>query len=147
MNKSNSVNKMEWKILCTACGKNPWYFNIASLHYEWTGGRQTYKTRQLWYKHLISIYNKNLIKAYIDHYTPTQRDSNLFDISYIEVDKIDFRRRMHFRATRRGWGMYYKMIRKGIERPEHVTNGGYWIVEDIKTGQMWKEDIYGNLIE
>ncbi len=141
MNESNDINEMEWKILCTACGKNPWYFNIANLHSEWTGGKQTHKVRRLWHKHLISIFNKYLIKAYIDHYTPTKRNPDLFDISYIEVEKIDFRRRMHFRATRKGWGMYHKMIRKGFKRPENVTNGGYWLVEDTKTGKTWKEYI------
>ena len=84
---------------------------------------------------------------YIDQYTPTKSNPNLFDISYIQVDKVDFRRRMHFRATRKGWAAYHKQIKNGRKRPETAKNVGYWVVEDKLTGKSWKEDFRGNRLE
>ena len=143
----NNIEDMQWMILCTACGQNPWYFNIANLHYGWIGGEQTISARRAWYKPLLHSVKQQHIKAYIDHCTPTKRDPNLFNISYIEVDKVDFRRRMGFRATRKGWAAYRKQIKAGRKRPEIAKNTGCWIVENKLTGKSWKEDLKGNRIE
>lgn len=142
----NKTEEMQWRILCTACGENPWYFNVASLHNEWTGGEQTAAARRLWYEPLLLSVNQELIKVYIDHCTPTKSDPNLFDISYIEVDRVDFRRRMHFRATRKGWGAYCKHIKSGRDRPAAQTSG-HWVVEDESTGRSWKEGLRGNRLQ
>jgi len=142
-----NTENMQWMILCKACGENPWYFNIANLHYKWAGGEQTNTARRAWYKPLILSVERQQIKAFIDYYNPTKSNPNLFDISYVEVDKVDFRRRMHFRATRKGWAAYHKQIKGGRKRPDVAQNAGYWVVEDELTGKSWKEDLRGNRLE
>ena len=140
----NKLDDMQWRILCAACGRNSWYFNVANLHYEWGNGSQTTNSRRLWYKPLISLCQLGYTQWFVDHYTESPEDPNLMDISYIEVEKIDFRRRMHFRATRKGWNVYRKLIKEGRELPQKTTEqAGYWIVEDETTGHTWKEDAQG----
>jgi len=143
----NNNEDLQWMILCTACGENPWYFNIANLHYEWAGGEQTLAARQSWHKPLLHSVKQQYVKGYVDHYTPTTSDPNLFDISFIEVPMVDFRKRMHFRATRKGWAAYHKQIKAGRKRPDVAKNTGYWVVEDESTGAIWKEGLSGNRLD
>ena len=147
MNNINSDEDMQWMILCTACGENPWYFNVASLHYEWVGGEQTVAGRRAWYKPLLHSFKQRYIKGYVDQYTPRKDDANLFDVSYIEATEVDFRRRIHFRATRKGWATYRKHIKAGRKRPDVARNSGCWIVEDERTGATWSEDLHGNRLD
>lgn len=140
---TNEISDQEWKILCTACGDDPWYFNVASLHYEWNGGAQTNSMRRFWYKHLTASIEKQYIKVFIDHFTPSESDPGLYEISYIEVDKVDFRRRLHFRATRKGWSAYRKQIKQGRQRPDFAQPSGYWIEENESTGEVRKIDMHG----
>lgn len=139
----NSDDK-EWMILCTACVKNAWYFNIANLHYEWVGGEMTTSKWKAWYKPLKHLVKQKFIKAYIDHYIPTISNPDLFTLSPIEIPKVDFRRRMCFRATRKGWAEYYRAIKAGRSRPGIAKDTGYWVIEDTRTGETWKEDSHGN---
>ena len=118
MKKQTEINELEWRILCTACGENPWYFNVANLHYKWNTGSQTPSARRRWYKHLASLCELGFISAYLDQYKESLEDPNLMDAIYEKTDKIDFRRRMSFRATRKGWSAYRKYIQSGMKRPQ-----------------------------
>ena len=144
--ETGGFDDTEWKVLCTACGENPWFFNVASLHCEWTGGRQDRHARGLWYRPLRSLVGRHYIRAYVTHFAPTKNDPNLMNILHEDADSIDFRRRMAFRATRRGWAAYRKEIQGGRRWPALVANGGHWVVE-TESGAQWKEDMRGKRIE
>ena len=104
---------LEEKVLRAACSKSAWYFNVPNLHYGWTGGKLNAESLRKWYGPLRTCLNKGLIKAYVDLYTPSNKDPDIMDVTYVEVDQIDFRRRMSFRATRKGWNLFRKIQSKG----------------------------------
>lgn len=113
------IDNIHKKIIYTACQENAWYFNVANLHYKWVGGTFYLPEKRRWYRQLRKCCQGGYIKAYVDVYTPTKRNPDIFDISFVEVDSIDFRRRMHFRATRKGWAAYRKL--EGTSKEEGIT--------------------------
>jgi len=143
---SNTPNDMQWKLLCTACCKDVDYFNVANLHCDWTGGEQTDKARRLWYSHLSSAVDSKYLTAYIDVYTQSRTDPDLYQASFVPVPQVDFRRRMHFRATPKAWAAYHAQLKGGRKRPKYAADGGCWVVEDLRTGRTWKEDLHGKKI-
>jgi hypothetical protein len=123
------VSEKKWLVLCTARVASPWYFNVANLHYDWTAGEQTTVARRVWYPTLVQSVEVGLLKAYVDRYIPAAGDRGTFDVLFVEVERVDFRRRMNFRATRKGLAEYRRQIASGRSHPGRTGTHGRWVEE------------------
>lgn len=144
---SSKLCDLEKKVLFTACSKITAHPNIASLHYDWTGGKQTNVARRLWHGPIRAMVKAGLIKVSVDHWTPMIRNPNLYVGSYEELRTVDFRRRIHFSATRLGWGLFHRMKKKGGPPPAKAPPSGHWVEEDVKTGNIRHIDRDGYVIK
>ena len=107
------ISDKEWRILCIVNTKRFKYINLALIQIVWIKRENNRDPLQQWYKPLRSLVDKGLLNVYVEHCTPDEKNPNLFDVSYMEVQRVDFRRRMYFRPTRSGWAAIRNEIKKG----------------------------------